>query len=386
LVGTEARLDTKEALLRQQTALARFGEFALASEDLGAILQEACRRVCEGLHTDLSKVVELQPDGITLLVRAGVGWRQGIIGHATSVATDDTFEGEALRSQEPVLCAEINAENAARVAPFIREHGVESFVNVNILTPAGGPSYGILEVDCLKPREFSRDDVDFLRTYANLLAVVVERLRANAELRRRVEEKEQLLRELQHRIKNNLQILTSLVHFQSRRSADAAVRDELSKIGQRINALSLVHEKLYAAARVDRIELGGYVSDIARSLLRMAEGKQGVVRLATDTERIEVAPELAMTLGLVTNEFVTNSLKYAYDQAGGTVGIVLKRVKDTGISLQLWDDGMGIPSGAARGSGMSLIETLARPVAGEIEWATAAGVRLRLVVPASDTR
>ena len=330
----------------------------------------------------MSKVVELAPDGVTLLVRAGVGWRQGVVGHATSVATDDTFEGEALRTQEPVLCAELNAENADRVAPFVREHGVKSFVNVNILTPAGGPSYGILEVDCLEPREFSRDDVDFLRTYANLLAVVVQRLRANAELQRRVEEKEQLLRELQHRIKNNLQILTSLVHFQSRRSADAAVRDELSKIGQRINALSLVHEKLYAAAQVDRIELGGYVSDIARSLLRMAEGRQGVVRLSTDAEQIEVAPELAITLGLITNEFVTNSLKYAFDQEGGTVGIALKRVPDTGISLQLWDDGKGIPSGPARGSGMSLIETLARPLAGEIEWTTVAGVRLRLVVAA----
>jgi GAF domain-containing protein len=64
-------------------------------------------------------------------------------------------------------------------------------------------------VDCLKPRAFTPDDVDFLRTYANLIAVVVEKLKARAELKRRADETEQLLKELQHRIKNNLQILTS---------------------------------------------------------------------------------------------------------------------------------------------------------------------------------
>jgi two-component sensor histidine kinase len=372
-------------LLQQQTALARFGEFALRSDDLVAILQEACRRVCEGLRTDLAKVVELQPDGTTLLVRAGVGWRPGVVGEATSSASGDTFEGEALRTQDPVACRELTEGDRSRVAPFVLEHGVRSFVNVNILAP-GGPSYGILEVDCLEPRAFTRDDVNFLRTYANLLAVVIEKLKASADLKRRAEENEQLLKELQHRIKNNLQILTGLVSFQARRTASAGVREELSKTAHRINALALVHEKLYAIGQVDRIELGGYLSDIARSLLRLHEGVGGAIRLVTDSERFDIPPELAITLGLVTNEFVTNSLKYAFENRDGAIGIELKRLQDGGLHLSLWDDGKGIPSGAPRGSGMDLIEALAKPVAGEIDWSHEKGVRLTLVVTQSAER
>src|SRR5215213_3741333 len=70
----------RDELLEQQRVLARFGELALASEDLDEILTEACRLVGDALGTDLAKVVEVQPDGRTLLVRAGVGWRPGIVG------------------------------------------------------------------------------------------------------------------------------------------------------------------------------------------------------------------------------------------------------------------------------------------------------------------
>jgi hypothetical protein len=117
-------------LLEQQTALAKFGEFALGSEELFPILEEACLRVCEGLRTDFAKVVELQPDGITLLIRAGSGWRPGVVGAATSIASHETFEGEALRTQDPVVCRDLTERDQSRVAPFVVEHGVRSFVNV----------------------------------------------------------------------------------------------------------------------------------------------------------------------------------------------------------------------------------------------------------------
>jgi hypothetical protein len=80
-----------------KTILAKFGELALKSDDLDEILTEACRLVGEALGTDLAKVVELQEDGHTLLVRAGVGWKPGVVGKVTIKAEDDTSEGMALR-------------------------------------------------------------------------------------------------------------------------------------------------------------------------------------------------------------------------------------------------------------------------------------------------
>ncbi len=86
-------------LLRQQTTLARFGELALKSDDLDEILTEACRLAGEALGTDLAKVVELQPDGKTLLVRAGVGWKPGVVGVATITAEHDN--GHPSRGPRP---------------------------------------------------------------------------------------------------------------------------------------------------------------------------------------------------------------------------------------------------------------------------------------------
>ena len=106
--------DTKKSgyaeRLRQQTALARFRELALRSDDLEEILTEACRLAGEALGTDLAKVVELQEDGKTLVVRAGVGWKPGVISVATITAEHDTSEGHALRTGEPMISPDIATE------------------------------------------------------------------------------------------------------------------------------------------------------------------------------------------------------------------------------------------------------------------------------------
>ena len=102
-------------LLRQQTTLARFGELALKSENLDEILTEACRLAGEALGTDLAKVVELDADGKTLRVRAGVGWQPGVIGVATITVEHDTSEGHALRTGEPMISPNIGNGDAVQI-------------------------------------------------------------------------------------------------------------------------------------------------------------------------------------------------------------------------------------------------------------------------------
>jgi signal transduction histidine kinase/CheY-like chemotaxis protein len=170
-------------LLRQQTTLARFGELALKSDDLNEILTEACRLVGEALGTDLAKVVELQEDGRTLLVRAGVGWRPGVVGVATITAADDTSEGVALKTGEPMISPDIATEARFRYPPFLTENGVRAVANVIIIGGKDKPPFGILQVDSREPRQFTEGDTAFLRSYANLLAATVDRLRVIGEVR-----------------------------------------------------------------------------------------------------------------------------------------------------------------------------------------------------------
>ncbi|MGI4940106.1 MAG: ATP-binding protein [Janthinobacterium lividum] len=170
-------------LLRQQTVLARFGELALRSDGLDEILTEACRLVGEALGTDLAKVVELQGDGETLQVRAGVGWKAGVVGVATTNAHDNTSEAYALKTGEPMISPDISQETRFEYPSFLTENGVRAVANVVIIGGKGRPPFGILQIDSHTSRQFTDVDTAFLGSYANLLAAAVDRLRVITEVR-----------------------------------------------------------------------------------------------------------------------------------------------------------------------------------------------------------
>ena len=176
-------------LLRHQTTLARFGELALRSNDLDEILTEACRLAGDALGTDLAKVVELQEDGKTLVVRAGVGWKPGVIGVATITAEDDTSEGHALRTGEPMISPDIATETRFKYSQFLIDNNVRAVANVVIIGGQGKPPFGILQIDSRVPRQFTESDTLFLRSYANLLAAAVDRLRSHRALEETVAER-----------------------------------------------------------------------------------------------------------------------------------------------------------------------------------------------------
>ena len=235
-------------------------------------------------------------------------------------------------------------------------------------------------MDSRERRQFSEEDVDFLRTYANLLAAAVQRSHLIEELRDRAAEKERLLDELQHRVKNNLQTITSLVRLQASSAGSEETRQELNKISYRIDTLRIVYERLQSSGERDTVELGSYLADLSNSLLRFHQDGRLVVRLITDTERLIVPVQTAVPLALITNEFITNSLKYAFPQGTGTVGIRLERHDDGTATLTLWDNGSGLPEQQQPGTGMRLIKTLSGEVASNVQWDREDGTRLVLKV------
>ena len=180
---TPTETDVSARLLRRQTILAQFGELALQSDNLDEILGEACRLVGEALGTDLAKVVELQPDGKTLLVRAGVGWKDGVVGVETISIEDDTSEAYALKTGEPMVSPDIAKETRFKYAPFLSDNGARAVANVIIIGGKDRPPFGILQIDSRVPRDFDDVDITFLRGYANLLAAAVDRLRVLEEMR-----------------------------------------------------------------------------------------------------------------------------------------------------------------------------------------------------------
>jgi GAF domain-containing protein len=143
------------------------------------VLQEATQLVSDAIEVDLVKVLELLPDGQKLLVRAGVNWNPGIVGHATISAGGGSAAGHALRTNTPVI-SDLATEERFTTPSLLLEHRVKSTVNV-VIRGQDGP-FGVLEVDSRERRSFGQDDINFLQNYANLLASTVDRINKQCEL------------------------------------------------------------------------------------------------------------------------------------------------------------------------------------------------------------
>jgi two-component sensor histidine kinase len=304
------------AIQLRYTVLARFGELALNSASLDEILTEACRLVAEALGTGMAKVIELQGDGQTLVVRAGVGWKPGVVGHTTWQLDDAPSEGHALRLGEPVVSPDRARETRFEYASFLKDNGVQAFVNVPIIGGRGKSPFGILEVDSTTPHDFAESDILFLRSYANLLAASVSRIQAhdvletsNIELAKLVENYKSgldyqifLSKEMDHRAKNILGVVQAVVRL----TRAEGVRDFAEAIEGRIGALARAQNLL----SVDRW-LGADLHALLRGeLAQFFKATTGGPVVELDGPALLLPPGVAQPFSLALHEMATNAVKH----------------------------------------------------------------------------
>jgi signal transduction histidine kinase/HAMP domain-containing protein len=166
----------------QQTVVSALGQFAMMSNDLSALLDQAVMLAAQTLEVEYCHLLELQPGGKFLLLRAGVGWKDGWVGKAMMPAEPGTEWGFTLRAGEPVLIEGLARETRFRGSSLLTDHGVVSGITVAV---AGhGQAFGILGAHTARPRKFTEDEIHFLFSLATVLAMAVERLRAESELQK----------------------------------------------------------------------------------------------------------------------------------------------------------------------------------------------------------
>jgi PAS domain S-box-containing protein len=178
LLGREARL---RELARQQAAVAKLGRRALGTHDLQGLMDEAAASLAEVLGVDYAKVLETLPGDEDLLLRSGVGWKEGLVGRATVGAGRGSLTGYTLLTDAPVVVDDLHSEERFAGPHLLREHGVVSGMS----TIVGGRKrpYGVLGAYTRERRTFTEDDVNFLSAVANVLAAAIERESTEAELR-----------------------------------------------------------------------------------------------------------------------------------------------------------------------------------------------------------
>lgn len=182
-------------------------------------------------------------------------------------------------------------------------------------------------------------------------------------LRAAIEDKNTLLKELYHRVKNNLQLIISLFNLQVRSLPEGQERQALVDAAARVRAMALVHERLYQSGTLSSIRLDGYVRELCEQVARAVSAQQRGVDVDVDVARLEVGLDVAVPLGLLLNELVTNSLKHGFPS--GRRGRVRVRIEALGADrarLTVSDDGVGLPPEMDRTSrqtlGLKLVSAL----------------------------
>ena len=172
-VQLEAVNEELRARNRQQSAVAALGQAAIRAHDLGALMDEVAAVAARTLGTEHSAVLELLPSGEELLVRAGLGWKDGFVGHHRTPARASSAASFILRSDAPVVIPDLGEETRFAPPPALLEHGVRGMMGV--IVPGRARPWGVLAVHARAPRMFSPDDAGFLQSVANVLALAIER-------------------------------------------------------------------------------------------------------------------------------------------------------------------------------------------------------------------
>ena len=169
------------AAAQPQAMVVALGSLALLSGDLLKLMEEATQKLADTLNIDLVELLELEADGRSLLLRAGVGWNERLVGSAKVSADPDSPAGLALLANELVVTIDLMAERRFSVPAILREHGVVSGITVVI---AGSPRpFGVLGVFSKQRRDFTDDEINLLRAVANVLATAIKDHRSQQALR-----------------------------------------------------------------------------------------------------------------------------------------------------------------------------------------------------------
>lgn len=353
--------------IRQQEILAELGVIALQGASFDTLLSETVRLTAEGLRAEFCKVLEHIPAENRLLVRAGVGWHDDVVGKASVGADLASPAGFALRTGKSVISNHLENEERFRTPEMLQRHGIHRAMNV-ILQGDGRP-FGVLEVDSRSEDEFVEQDLAFLQGAANLLGMAIERERHALNLEAALERQQLLLKEMSHRVKNSLMIVSSMLQLQASDVGDPALILHLEEAAHRVSAVARAHDQLFFSSDSERMDLGKYVEGICKDLDTSVA--HCVIHMEAQRD-IEISADRALSVALIVNELITNAAKYAHQgTTGGKVWVTIAGAGDDKLSISVRDEGVGLPPefdlAKPKGLGMRIITSFVEQLNGTLE-------------------
>ena len=278
----------------------------------------------------------------------------------------NTLFGSVITGEKPVIANDPSTDARRGGLP---EGHPQIYKFLGIPFYHGGKLNGMIGV-ANRPEGYNEDIIEYLKPLLNTCANIIEAYRidqrrklAEKQIEVSLQEKETLLKEIHHRVKNNMQIISSLLLLQSQNIIDQKYLDIFNDSNNRILSMSLIHEKLYQSENLAQINIQGYINDLASNLMA-AYGGKGNAELEINVENIPLNINYAVPCGLILNELITNSLKYAFpEDRHGKIKIVFQKKDGNMIHFSVSDDGIGISRDMdirnTKSLGMHLINALA---------------------------
>jgi PAS domain S-box-containing protein len=379
LIGVCRDVTDRQRLLRelrirakQQETVARLGERALTEIDLQKLFDDVVSTIAEILDVEFVKILELVPGDAEMLLRAGVGWREGLVGTAHESTGRHSHAGYALASGGPVIVTDLKSETRFESAALLLEHGINSGVSVPI-AGRDGRAYGVIGAHTARRRRFGEYDVAFLSAIANVIAGAIQRRQAD-------QRHELMIRELRHRSGNLFAQLLALFSQTARNSRTLA--DLVTKYEARVLALANAHRL---------ITEGGWRSTSIADLLRILLAPY-LERVTLTGPEVYLEPDPSFALSSAVHELATNASKYgSLSGPSGRLDVNWRVNRERGLTLELdWTERGGPPPKRVRkpGFGSRLIEmVIHRQLSGAVERKFGPeGLDARLIIPLTHER
>ena len=214
---------------------------------------------------------------------------------------------------------------------------------------------------------------------------ITERKHAEEHIRNSLREKEVLLQEVHHRVKNNLQVISSLLNLQSKYVEDEKALELFKESENRVRSMSLIHEKLYQSKHLSRVNFDEYINALISDLIVTYGVNLKKISVKVNVENVFLSIGKAIPCGLIINELISNSLKYAFpDARRGEIAVELRSCGEHNL-LIVRDDGVGLPPGTnpaeSETLGLKLVNGLTRQLAGQITLDDSNGTKFEILFP-----
>jgi two-component system, sensor histidine kinase PdtaS len=306
---------------------------------------------------------------------------QRVVSPPTAAMPPSAYVHRILRGQAELLLVPVDGLEPSGLERF-GDMARPSVSMIFVPIRNGERPIGVLSVQSYQYNAYDQESLATMLALADHCGGALERIDAQQRMTASLQEKEVLLKEVHHRVKNNLQIISSMLSLQTRSAGDAPPLEVLRDSQSRVKSMAMVHERLYQARDLARIDVAEYARSLGVFLFRTYGVDPAAVVFQAGGDPVLLNIDAAIPCGLIINELVSNALKYAFPTGHGEIWVEISRGAEGQVCLIVADNGIGLPPGfeiaQSTSLGLQLVVGLVQQLDGELFIERQPGVRFTI--------